>query len=100
MASPSRHSTNTPLELGAPAISRAVKGKTSRGKVMLAAILSLEATARVEARGVAQLLVELLLLLGERGRHYDGEQRVQIACAAAGLRQSLAGEAQLLPALR
>src|SRR6266550_3716064 len=49
-------------------------------------LLTAEATARVEARGVAQLLVELLLPLGERPGQHDAEIGVEVAGAAVRLR--------------
>src|SRR5205085_6813134 len=54
-----------------------------------------EAGARIEARRLAQLLVELLLALGEGSGHGNVEHGVEIARVAAGLGQPLAGEAQL-----
>src|ERR687895_97290 len=59
-----------------------------------------EAHARIEARGFAQLLVEGLFALGERARNGDVEECIEIARAAGGLGQPLAGEAQLLPCAR
>src|SRR5947207_2016578 len=46
-----------------------------------------EARAGVEMRGLAQFFVELFLALGQRARHHDLEHGVEIARAAAGLRQ-------------
>src|SRR5262249_61690871 len=45
-------------------------------------------------------LVELLRALGSGGRRDDAEHGVEIARAAAGPGQALAGEAELLPAVR
>src|SRR2546428_5969631 len=59
-----------------------------------------EARAGVEMRGLAQFFVELFLALGQRARHDDLEYGVEIARAAAGLRQAFAREPQFLPALR
>src|SRR5438876_923782 len=54
--------------------------------------LTAKAAARVEARGVAQLLVELLLPLGERPGQHDAEIGVEVAGAAVRLGQPLAAE--------
>src|SRR6267378_4135502 len=59
-----------------------------------------EAAARVEARGIAQLLVELLLPLGERSGQHDAEIGVEVAGAPVRLGQPLAAEPQLLAARR
>src|SRR6267143_909687 len=59
-----------------------------------------EAAARVEERGIAQLLVELLLTLGERSGQHDAEIGVEVARAAVRLGQPLAAEPQLLAARR
>src|SRR6266850_70029 len=63
-------------------------------------LLTAEAAARVEARGVAQLLVELFLALGERAGHHHAEIGIQVSGAAARLGQPLAAEPQLLAARR
>src|SRR6267143_234478 len=57
--------------------------------------LAAEAAARVEPRGVTQLLVEFFLPLGQRGGHHDAEIGVEVAGAAARLGQPLAAEPQL-----
>src|SRR2546428_2700042 len=62
--------------------------------------LAAEAAARVEARSIAQLLVELLLPLGERSGQHDAEIGVELARAAVRLGQPLAAEPQLLAACR
>src|SRR5437016_3021534 len=62
--------------------------------------LTAKAAARVEARGVAQLLVELLLPLTERPGQHDAEIGVEVAGAAVRLGQPLAAEPQLLAARR
>src|SRR6267378_1489716 len=59
-----------------------------------------EAAARVEARSIAQLLVELLLALGERSGQHDAEIGVEVPRAAVRLGQPLAVEPQLLAARR
>src|SRR5207244_6985273 len=59
-----------------------------------------EARARIEARRVAQLFVELFLALGQRAGHHDIEHGVEISRAAPRLRQSFAAEAQLLSTFR
>src|SRR5712691_1429715 len=63
-------------------------------------LLTAEAAARVEARSIAQLLVELLLPLGERSGQHDAEIGVEVARAAVRLGQPLAAEPQLLAARR
>src|SRR5712664_2866304 len=62
-------------------------------------ILALEPAARVEARSLTQLLVELLLALRERVRHHDVQHRVKVARAAVGLGQPFPREAELLATL-
>src|SRR5207302_8912749 len=62
----------------------------SSGRSESCRLLAAEAAARVEARGVAQLLVELLLPLGERPGQHDAEIGVEVAGAAVRLWQPLA----------
>src|SRR5687767_5696240 len=63
------------------------------------ACLSAEATPRVEARRIAQLLEQLLLAFRKGGRDGDAEHGVEIARAAAGPRQPFARKTQLLAGL-
>src|SRR5690348_2596719 len=58
-----------------------------------------EARAWIELRAVAQLFVKFFLAVGERAGHHDVERGIEVACAAAGLRQSFSAEPQLLAAL-
>src|SRR6202521_956088 len=60
----------------------------------------LETRPGIETRGLAQLLVELFLAIRQRRLDHDGELGIEVARAAAGLGQALAGHAKLLAALR
>src|SRR6266480_3158705 len=92
-------STNGGAELSSsgssPGSAACSSGRSERSRLSAA-----EAAARVEARGVAQLLVELLLPLGERPGQHDAQIGVEVAGTAVRLRQPLAAEPQFLAARR